>query len=1118
MTPAWSTGDAAARDAIRHALDESLFVEAAAGTGKTTELVRRIVAVLASGRARVEGIVAVTFTRKAAGELKLRLRQMLDEARAAETGAGSMNLEDAVARLEEARIGTIDAFCADLLRERPVEAAADPGFDMLGEHDRRLYRSAFSRWFEDALARQLPAVRRVVQRAAGNNDRRPVAWQLEDAGWTLVERRDYHAPWERPPFDRKPAIDRLVDLLFEARAIARGAGHVPQPVAMLTHWIERAERESPRDYELLEARFLELPSPLTYKHKMPRSQRLAPAREKVEELIAAIRDFKPVADADLAAGLREEMRPLLDAFAAAKRRAGVMDFLDVLTRVRDLLATQPAVRAFLQKRFTHLFVDEFQDTDPLQMEILLLLAAGDPTVSDWRQSRPAPGKLFLVGDPKQSIYRFRRADVMLYQAVSRQLREAGVRTVLLSRSFRATAPLQAAINHGFSVAIEESAEYGQPAYVPLENERGAIPGQPPLVVLPVPRPYGQRNVTKTQIAVSLPDASAAYIAWLIRESGWSVTDPEGGARVPIAPRHICLLFRRYIHYRADVTQPYVRALDAREIPHVLVGARSFFHREEVETLRAALTAIEWPDDELAVYATLKGSLFAIPDATLFRYREAYGRLNPFGKQPESGFDDVREVLDLLAGLTRRRNRRPVVATLEELLEAARASAGFALRHGGEQVLANVARVRDLARGFELNGGLSFRGFVEHLNEQAAREETPEAPMVEDGGDGVRLMTVHNAKGLEFPVVILADLGCQLTQAEPAQVTDRERRLCAMRLAGCLPLDLLAQAPLERERERAEAIRVAYVAATRARDLLVVPGVGDGPVDGWLSPLTPSLYPDRTSWRKSVPPAGCPPFGEDSVLEAPGISRAEDDSVRPGLHRIGGHDVVWWDPQYLALDVEGRSGLRREELLADDHGAGVAGRGQEAYRDWAARRRTDRDRGAVPELTPVLVTAMPDWPEPRPEVRVAKVERGDDRPGGKRFGALVHAVLREAPLDADRYRIEAIARIKARVLGAAPDEEAAVPEAVLGALAHPLLRRAGAASRVQREWPLLLPLEGGRFLEGVLDLAYWLDGRWTVVDFKTDVVLDSGYERQVAWYAHAVRRITGQDADAWLLQI
>ena len=358
-----------------------------------------------------------------------------------------------------------------------------------------------------------------------------------------------------------------------------------------------------------------------------------------------LRNFRRVADADLAALLQIELRAPIDAYAGLKRDAGRLDFADLLLTARDLVRDHADVRADFQRRFTRIFVDEFQDTDPLQAEILLLLAADDPAARDWRRVRPAPGKLFIVGDPKQSIYRFRRADLGVYQSVKTQLQERGVELVALTTSFRAVSEIQRLVNRAFAPLMTGGAQGAGSStpteYVRLSPHRGAVDDQPAVVVLPVPRPYGARRVAASAIERSLPDAVGAFIDWLVTESGWRVTErllpslnDEGGAsaptsaRVPVAARHVCLLFRRFESFGTDMTRAYVEALEARELPHLLVGGRTFHNREEVMTMRAALAAVEHPDDELSVFATLRGSLFAIEDAALLEYHHRFGRLHP----------------------------------------------------------------------------------------------------------------------------------------------------------------------------------------------------------------------------------------------------------------------------------------------------------------------------------------------------------------------------------------------------------------------------------------------------------------------------------------------------------
>ncbi|HSP97091.1 MAG TPA: UvrD-helicase domain-containing protein [Candidatus Dormibacteraeota bacterium] len=1139
MTP---LADAAAREAIARDLDATFIVEAAAGTGKTTELVRRIVAVLAAGRGAIGGLVAVTFTEKAAGELKLRLRAALETARQNAT-AGSAergHLELALARLEEARVGTIHGLCADLLRERPIEAGVDPLFRVLPEGDaERLFRATFARWLQEQMHDPPEGLRRSLRRRSTGGDDGP-SERLLRAAWQLTGWRHFDADWQRPPFDRAAVIDALFAQVADFAALTE---HCANPrsdplyretaaARRLRDAVARAEAVRGRDYDELEATLVALAADRDFRRARPgrgtfyfKEITRAAVRDAHAELGSALEAFRRDIDADLAAAIRGELRGALARYEEAKTRAGALDFLDLLLRARGLLRDAAAVRADFQRRCTHLFVDEFQDTDPLQAEILLLLAADDPAARDWRQARPTAGKLFLVGDPKQSIYRFRGADVGIYLEVKTRLLAAGACCVELTTSFRAVPSLQAFVNTAFATQLRADPQALQADYVPLTPARDEAQGRPSIIALPVPKPYGRNDkIAKVAIDRSLPDAVAAFLEWLFA-SGWTVSERERpGTPVPLAPRHVCLLFRRFDSFFAgDITRGYVRALEARGISHLLVGGKSFHVREEVETMRAALAAIEWPQDELSLYATLRGSLFAISDEALFLYRQAHRALHPFRIAAElpAALAPIGEALALLGDLHRGRNRRPVADTIARLLDATRAHAGFALRPSGEQALANVLHVAELARTYEVGGGISFRGFVERLQEEAERAQTAEAPILEEGSDGVRLMTVHRAKGLEFPVVVLADITCGLTGAVGRHV-DPERGVCALRIGGWAPRELLDHEPLETARDTAEAVRVAYVAATRARDLLVVPAVGDGRFDdGWIGGLNDALYP--TDRRAATPAPGCPPFGRDSVRERPPELAFDADPVRPGRHARDGYDVTWWDPALLRLGVATRFGIRQEELLGKDAPAAVREAGLQRFAAWQAARDDALTRGAQPSCTVRTATARAaeETAAAPPAVDIVEVPRAAGRPAGPRFGALVHAMLAMTPLTATADAITAVATVQARILGAPADELAAAVATVAAALAHPLLRAAAGAPVLRRETPLSLLDDDGTLVEGVVDLAFRDAAGWTVVDYKTDQELSAHaaiYRRQVALYARALAMATGHAARAVLLRV
>jgi ATP-dependent exoDNAse (exonuclease V) beta subunit len=1129
VIPAIQTADEAARERIRNSLGESLIVEASAGTGKTSELIRRIVAVLAAGTP-VQKIVAVTFTHKAAGELKIRLREGLDKARAECAGAVErVHLEDALERLEEAAIGTIHGFCAQILRERPVEARIDPAFEELTEPEAaRVYGRAFDLWFQRKLDSGSPVLRRALARLAWRDPwvaDSPPAESIKNAGKQLVDWRDHSAPWRRPPFNRAARIDAL---LVECRALVALAGQCPRASDNLVRSLRPLTEfvNQPGDEDTREARLLKLQRDLKRDLKKG-SGNFAPgiSRQQVldtrEALMRNLDAFSRDAGADFAAALNDEMQDLVRAYTDLKKRAGKLDFLDLLLLVRDLVRGNREVRNYLQERFARIFVDEFQDTDPLQAEILILLSADDPAEDNWLQVKPLAGKLFVVGDPKQSIYKFRRADVVLYESVCAALAGRGVARLHLTKSYRAVRPIQQMVNAAFAPEMTGDLHCGQASYVPLEEHTPAYGEQPAIVVLPAHAPYAIQRVSKDRIDACLPSAVGAYIDWLVNESQWQVRDRDG-ARVPLRARHICVLFRRFVNYGTDISREYTQALEARGIPHLLVGSKSFYHRDEVETVRVALAAIEWPDDELSVFGALRGSLFAIPDDLLLRFRlEGDRRLHPYRPMADDlpkEFNPIVAALGILKDLHGRRNARPVADTISELLEATRAHAGFTLRRAGSQALANVYRICDLARTFELTGGLSFRGFVEELAAQAEKSESTEAPVLEEASDGVRLMTVHSAKGLEFPVVILADMTAKLAR----EASERYVRgdLCATRLLGAAPWELLENEQHEHARELAEGVRVAYVAATRARDLLVVPAVGDEERQGWLDPLNKAVYPPRDKRREKAVAPGCPPFtGDCTVLERPSEQLGHpEDSVRPGRHtpQTGEHQVVWWDPLGLRLDVAAGAGLRQEDILAaepaDRAAAGIA-----RYRQWSTERLKALQTGVSPEFRILSPTEGLQNPPVQRPVQSEWVTSGSGIARGTAFGTLVHSILRDLDLRGTPSQIAALARVNARLLHV-PEKEAEAAAAVLAAWSHPLLELARSAEQVRRELPFHLRLEEGGLIEGVIDLAFVEQNRWVVVDFKTDRQGTARYECQLQWYLYALQKLTGREAVGHLLHI
>jgi ATP-dependent helicase/nuclease subunit A len=1196
--------DQPARDAIANALDDTLVVEAAAGTGKTTELVKRILRILATGRTTVSRIVAVTFTEKAAGELKLRLREALERERAAlqdlaavderdgerERGPAAetvprQRLDDALASLEEAHVSTIHGFCAELLRERPVEARVDPLFTVLTEPQaERLFEEAFGGWLQGELANPPEGVRRALRRSnpfsfsavARPRQDGPID-RLRRAAWDLAQWRDFPAAWTRRGFDRQGNIDRLIGELHTFAALTAHPSYAKDylyldtaPARHLSQ--EIAFHQDASDYDGWEARLVDLARDRNFskaRHGRGPGYRPGVTRAAVvaalDSLRAHLDGFRLDADADLAAALQQELGGALTRYEELKARAGALDFLDLLLKARDLVKGNATVRRGFQTRFTHIFVDEFQDTDPLQAEILLLLAAADPSETNWRAALPVPGRLFIVGDPKQSIYRFRRADVGIYREVCRRLEHCGARLVRLTTSFRSVPQIQTCINAAFQLVMTGDVFTMQADYVPLTPYRPDVASQPAVVALPVPAPYGTRNVSAIAIEQSLPDAVGAFVDWIVNESTWKVTERSGDGPVGVAAKHICILFRRFLSFGEDVTQPYVQALEARGIRHVLVGGKTFHDREEVETVRAALSAIEWPDDELSVFAALRGALFALGDEELLEWKHRFGGFHPFripgpfktvdASRPEavssplplnhksqstiSHLVPVAEALSVLQRLHRRRNYVPVAETIQELLNATRAHVGLVLRSAGEQALANVLHVSELARQYEASGGISFRGFVDELRNAAETAQASEAPILEEGSDGVRIMTVHKAKGLEFPIVILADLTCKLSRAEAGRWLDSERNLCALKLGGWSPVDLLLHDGEEAARDKAEAERLAYVAVTRARDVLVVPAIGDGPYDGgWLEPLLPAVYPPEAIRRAPSRAVGCPNFtSKDSVMNRPEGDPARPHTVAPGLHTFPGgagpqpgYSVVWWDPHVLRLGASSSFGLRRDDLIVKDGDMFAVEARMMDYERWSADRAAALEGAQRPSVRVQTATAwaaaaaqsgIDEEIAAAARIEIVELAGAAGRPRGRPFGTLVHAVLATVPLDATDDVVQRTAEMQGRILQAGADEVHAAAAVVSSVLGHELMARARRARSLERETPVTWLQKDGTMIEGVLDLAFEEDDLTTVVDFKTDHELAAGearYRAQVQQYVLAVARATGRRVAGVLFKV
>ncbi len=650
------------RERIRTELDWNLFVEAGAGTGKTTALVSRIVALVAGGRLELTGLVAITFTEAAAAELRNRVRRELERAaldpdRLAEVRA---HCAVAVGEVDLAAIQTIHSFAGTLLRTFPIEAGLPPGFDVWDEIRAGLaFEERFRSWLFDEVPTSDPAgwARRAAVRRALLLGLR--ADKLRDLARALQDQRDHLAPtttWPTPELTPAVAVahevgQALVDLVPRLR-FARQPDHDPMCRQIRSHQVGAARLLAARDDDVALGALLALGSIKTTDGKQPdwdRDETGQNALKGIKEILSEVKGKLEAAltayrQAALAA-LLTHLRDFTLEFAAARQRAGAVTFHDLLARARDLLRTNPTAVAYARKRYTCLFVDEFQDTDPLQAEIVWRLAAASDVAAgaDWRALALQPGKLFVVGDPKQSIYRFRRADLGLYADVS--ARAAPAERVALTQNFRSERSILEWINYHFGRDLRGEAGI-QATYVdlaPADARQGAG----------VHRLGGPLLAN----AETVRRAAANEVARLIRslEQQWLVRG-EGGALRPARFADVCILLPTRTGQRV-----LEEALAELDVPYRIESGSLVLDTPEVRELLSCLRAIDDPSDQVALVAALRSPAYACSDVELLDWLERDGKLDYLTEPPADAAGPVAAAFGSLRSFHQRRLARSVAA-------------------------------------------------------------------------------------------------------------------------------------------------------------------------------------------------------------------------------------------------------------------------------------------------------------------------------------------------------------------------------------------------------------------------------------------------------------------------
>ena len=920
-------------DARRAAIavhDRSILVEAGAGSGKTAVMAGRIAMMLAEGIAP-KAIAAVTFTELAASELLIRVREFVGELAEGRMPAElrvalpdglsdhhRRNLAAASTSIDEITCSTIHGFCQRLIKPYPVEADIDPGASVMDRNQADLaFVEIIETWLREVLASD--GVGLIAEMV------------LQDPGETvgLIHKILTHLRGRRTiTVEADVQLPPLVaDFRQKAEAFKAftGAGAAPadevETAGIAARFGEMADglafastAEEPADLIRL---LLTRPDPdlctasgsfRAYKKKGKwgdAAKRVGLAKADGDRLNAVAEThygacceawtklLQAVASRVLA-DLVGLVQPVMQRFRDYKRSAALLDFDDLIFAARDLLRDHDAVRSALASRFAHVLVDEFQDTDPLQTEIFWRLCGELPTGSasdDWTKFRIRPGALFLVGDPKQAIYRFRGADVAAYIRAREAFLAQDRDSVLpISTNFRSCAPILRYVNERFETLL--SVGNGQPGFTALDPFHPERDEGLSVAALDVAVADEEGKASAERQRDGEAEAVAEMCARLVGSE--AILDRKTGERRACRPGDIALLAPT----GSDLWR-YEEALERRGIPVATQAGKGLFRRQEIQDLIALTRILADRRDTLALGALLRGPLVGLTEEELLdlvwalpRSEEAPDALPrlDLGVDPEAiSNPHARDIVEKLQALRRRANATTPYDLLSQAIDVLRVRPILLQRHRGqaERALANVDLYLTLSRAYAVRG---LRAFAEAMtaawtDESRAVEGRPDAQE-----EAVALYTMHAAKGLEWPIVLPVNTMTQIMAPESA-VIDRanDRFYCpvfGVKPAGYDTARDAEKAELDRER-----IRLWYVAATRARELLILPRldvVAKG--SAWISLLDLSLAELPALDLKHLPPEVSAAAAEAANPQTREIFAGEAAAIAARHRRI-----VWLTP-------------------------------------------------------------------------------------------------------------------------------------------------------------------------------------------------------------------------------
>ncbi len=1120
------------------ALGRPLCVTSGAGCGKTRVLVERYLHTLDQEPAlRLEQLAAITFTEAAAAQMRTRIREACRQRMAEARDAGDAR---ALARwrtrywdVDVAPISTIHGFCGSLLRRWPIEAGVDPQFSVLDEAQAALLA-------EDVVDRTLEALLEADDEAARAALLHIELRELRDALRHLVQaERDALERTARPALAKSDdeILAAIEKDLAEARRAAVDEVLARPEVVEAARWLKKVD--GPAGDKLAEA-CLAARDALEVLGGSPRPAQADAAlatlkgidlragsktkwgsKEAVDEaraVLKAIRDplkkvlrDLPPLDRDLERLHLEAARAVfalaeaaLQAYDEAKRARSALDFEDLQLRARDLLQTSKSALAACRRTYRAILVDELQDTNRLQDEIVRLLTDGGDR----------PPVLFGVGDPKQSIYRFRGAEVAVFEETRGRLPAKDRKALTVSWRFHAG--LADLVNAVFGHLMGQG-------YEPVEGRYGrAAPDGPDAELIHVVNPADPDGTFRAdEGAAEEARALAARLRRLVEDQKRPVWDEKAKAARPVRYGDVAVLFRKTTRLHV-----YEEALEREGVPYLAVAGHGFYKQQEVLDVLALLRVLEDPGDDLSLAGVLRSPYFAVSDEGLVRLRQAcegalWDAVAAAGTVPRLGDGDRRGLTRAAAALPRWRGLKDRLG-LGPLVEAVVFASGYAAsavgRFGGARAYANLRQLVDLARGFERSGPHALGDYVGYVADFMRSEMRQEQATVDvAGADTVRLMTIHKAKGLEFPVVVVPDLGGH-TDGQPPVVRCHPTSGLAVRLRDDdgekrSPAAVALGKAADRAADQAEAERVFYVAATRGKDHLILlshSAQSRGHDGTWLDALSAALN------LKEILAAGSE--GEHEAAAGTGrlavyLRPPEPETHRHDRRRVGPRDVfangrvVWVT-------------LAERAARAPEHAA--------------ARLQHVGPPGGTAPPTRVTATALNAWRRcPRLWTWQAVHHLGDpaarasDRPDGLSpltFGTLVHRAL-EVCHSASPQAVTAA--VETALRDAPPLREAErgpsrdrLREAVEAFFRTELGQAILAAEKVFREVPFVLELAEVE-VAGVMDvLMRDASGDWHVVDYKTTAgpgdaaALAERSRLQLGLYALAAGRWLGEPVAAW----